>query len=400
MNTRNVVLEDHSLLVRDGRILDILPRAIAAERYSATAVLTRNSHLLMPGMINAQSAAAALLTRGANGEAARIEINADFARDGTLAAIAEMLKSGITCFCDRDYFPEETAKTANEQGMRAMIGMPVTDGVTPWAKDAAQSLTRALELRDRHKGDALISTAFAPRAPNSLSDATFSRLATLADELDAGIMVDLHQSTRDIDACIAAHGMRPLARLWNLGLLTPALNAAHMVHLDSADISLTQRTGISVTVCPQSDMKLGNGLPPIAALCAAGVRLGIGSAGAAVLGHDIWGNMKIVALLVDAWEALRAATHGGAAVLGLENEVGTLETGKWADLCCVDLSGPGTQPISDPLAQLVFGGARDIVSDVWVAGRQLLSGGELTRLDWSEVAGRSQAWAARMAARG
>jgi 5-methylthioadenosine/S-adenosylhomocysteine deaminase len=400
MNTRNVVLEDHSLLVRDGRILDILPRAIAAERYSATAVLTRNSHLLMPGMINAQSAAAALLTRGANGEAARIEANADFARDGTLAAIAEMLKSGITCFCDRDYFPEETAKAANEQGMRAMIGMPVTDGVTPWAKDAAQSLTRALELRDRHKGDALISTAFAPRAPNSLSDATFSRLATLADELDAGIMVDLHQSTRDIDACIAAHGMRPLARLWNLGLLTPALNAAHMVHLDSADISLTQRTGISVTVCPQSDMKLGNGLPPIAALCAAGVRLGIGSAGAAVLGHDIWGNMKIVALLVDAWEALRAATHGGAAVLGLENEVGTLETGKWADLCCVDLSGPGTQPISDPLAQLVFGGARDIVSDVWVAGRQLLSGGELTRLDWSEVAGRSQAWAARMAARG
>jgi 5-methylthioadenosine/S-adenosylhomocysteine deaminase len=400
MNTRNVVLEDHSLLVRDGRILDILPRAIAAERYSATAVLTRNSHLLMPGMINVQSAAAALLARGTNGEAARIEANADFARDGTLAAIAEMLKSGITCFCDRDYFPEETAKAANEQGMRAMIGMPVTDGVTPWAKDAAQSLTRALELRDRHKGDALISTAFAPRAPNSLSDATFSRLATLADELDAGIMVDLHQSTRDIDACIAAHGMRPLARLWNLGLLTPALNAAHMVHLDSADISLTQRTGISVTVCPQSDMKLGNGLPPIAALCAAGVRLGIGSAGAAVLGHDIWGNMKIVALLVDAWEALRAATHGGAAVLGLENEVGTLETGKWADLCCVDLSGPGTQPISDPLAQLVFGGARDIVSDVWVAGRQLLSGGELTRLDWSEVAGRSQAWAARMAARG
>ena len=141
-------------------------------------------------------------------------------------------------------------------------------------------------------------------------------------------------------------------------------------------------------------------MPPIAAFTAAGVRLGIGSAGAAVLGHDIWGNMKIVALLSNAWDALRAATYGGAAVLGLENEVGSLETGKWADLCCVDLSGPGTQPIGDPLTQLVFGGARDIVSDVWVAGRQLLSGGELTRLDWPEVAARSTAWAARMAARG
>jgi 5-methylthioadenosine/S-adenosylhomocysteine deaminase len=404
MTARNVVLEHHSLLVRDGRILDVLPSALAVQRYRATAVLSRNSHLLLPGMINAQSAAAALLSRSANGGAAQLEANADFARDGTLAAIAEMLKSGISCFCDRDYFPEETARSAHEQGMRAVIGMPVADGVTPWAQDAAQSLSRALKLRDRHKGDPLLSTAFAPLAANSLSDATFLRLATLADELDAGIMVDLHQSTREIDECVAAHGMRPLERLWNLGLLTPALNAAHMVHLDAADLSLAQRTGISVTVCPQADMRLGANLPPIAALTAAGVRLGIGSAGAgagaAALGHDIWGNMKIVALLSNAWDALRAATYGGAAVLGLENEVGSLETGKWADLCCVDLSGPWTQPIGDPLTQLVFGGARDIVSDVWVAGRQLLSGGELTRLDWSEVAARSQAWAARMAARG
>jgi 5-methylthioadenosine/S-adenosylhomocysteine deaminase len=402
MAARNVVLEDHSLLVRDGRILDILPSAAAAERYSATAVLQRNSHFLMPGMINVQSDAATLLARGANGDAARVErlANAEFARDGTLAAIAAMLKSGITCFCDRYYFPEETARTANEQGMRAMIGMPVTDGLTPWSKDGAQSLTRALELRDRHKGDPLISTAFAPLAANSLSDATFARLATLADELDAGIMLDLHQSTAEIQECVAAHGMRPLERLWNLGLLTPALNAAHMVQLEPQDFNLMQRTGISVTVCPEGDMKRGYGLPPIAAFSAAGVRLGIGSAGAAALGHDIWGNMKIVALLTNAGDALRAATHGGAAVLGLESEIGSLETGKWADLCCVDLSGPATQPIGDPLAQLVFGGARDIVSDVWVAGRQLLSGGELTRLDWSDVARRSHAWAARMAARG
>jgi 5-methylthioadenosine/S-adenosylhomocysteine deaminase len=160
-----------------------------------------------------------------------------------------------------------------------------------------------------------------------------------------------------------------------------------------------QRTGISVTVCPQGELQRGQGLPPIAAFAAAQVRVGIGSAGAAVLGHDIWGNMKIVALLSNAWDALRAATHGGAAVLGLEGDVGSLETGKWADLCCVDLSGPGTQPISDPVTQLVFGGGRDIVSDVWVAGRQLLSGGELTRLDWDEVARRSAAWAARITVR-
>jgi len=215
-----------------------------------------------------------------------------------------------------------------------------------------------------------------------------------------GIMIDLHQSPDEIAGCVAAHGMRPIERLWHLGLLTPALNTVHMLHLTAADMSLMQRTGISVTLCPQWGLKYGHTLPQIAAFAAAGVRLGLGSGDVAALGQDVWGDMKIVALLTDPWDTLHAVTRGGAAVLGLESEVGTLESGKWADLCCVDLSGPGTQPASDPLARLVFGGGRDIVSDVWVAGRQLLSGGELTRLDWPEVAVRSAAWATRLKTRG
>jgi 5-methylthioadenosine/S-adenosylhomocysteine deaminase len=401
MTARNALLEDHSLVVRDGRILDILPSSIATTRYSATAVLQRNSHLLMPGMVNAQTDAATLMFRGAKDQASAIDriVNPDFARDSTLAAIAEMLKSGITCFCDRSYFPEETLRTANEQGVRVMVGMPVTEISTPWASSAAQALTRSLGLRDKYKGDPLVSTAFAPRAANTMSDETFARLVTLADELDAGILIDLHQSLHDIRECMETHGMRPIERLWQLGLLTPALNALHMVHLTPADMSLMQRTGISITLCPQWDLKFGGSLPQIAALAAAGVRLGLGSGGA-VLGQNVWGDMKTFALLTDAWDALHAATRGGAAALGLESEVGSLEAGKWADLCCIDLSGPATQPLGDPLAQLVFGGGRDIVSDVWVAGRQLLSGGELTRLDWPDVAARTAAWATRLNAGG
>ena len=136
MTARNEVLEDHSLVVRDGRILDILPSSAATERYSATTVLQRNSHLLMPGMVNGQSDAAMRLLRGARRPAAADRfVNADFARDGVMAAIAEMLKSGITCFYDRSWFPEETARMANEQGMRAVLGMPVTEASTPWAKE-------------------------------------------------------------------------------------------------------------------------------------------------------------------------------------------------------------------------------------------------------------------------
>jgi 5-methylthioadenosine/S-adenosylhomocysteine deaminase len=401
MAVQNAVLEDHALVIRDGRILDILPTPLAAERYHATAVLQRNSHLMIPGMVNAQSDAAMLLFRGAKHGAVPAGdgiINPEFARDGTLAAMAEMLKSGITCFCDRPAYPEETLRTAHEQGMRAVVGMPFADTPSPWANNAAESLTRSLSLRDKYKGNPLVSTAFAPDGAISLSDETFRRLATLADELDAGIMLNLHRSRGEIAECVNAHGMRPIERLWHLGLLSPALNAIHMVHLTAADMGLVQRTGISITLRPQLDLKFSQVLAPIAEFAAAGVRLGLGSGGA--LTQDLWTEMKLAALLTSPWDALHAATRGGAAVLGLESEVGSLEAGKWADLCCVDLSGPGTQPANNPLERLVFSGGRDLVSDVWVAGRQLLSGGELTRLDWPEVAARSAVWASRLNARG
>jgi 5-methylthioadenosine/S-adenosylhomocysteine deaminase len=403
MTARNMVLEHHSLVVRDGRILDILPSALAHERYAATAVLQRAAHLLMPGMINTASDAATLLHR-----AERAPV-AEAARDGVLLSIAQMLKSGITCFADRGYFPEVTARAANEQAVRAVVGMPVTESATPWADNAAQSLTRALNLRDLYRDDPLVSTVFAPRAANNLSDETFSRLATLADELEAGILIDLHQATAEIEECLAQYKLRPIERLWKLGLLTPAMNAVHMVHLTAADIGLARRAGISVTLCPQADLKLGHGLPPATLLAQAELRLGLGSAGGAFMNQDVWGDLKLVALMshtsradaqaLSPWDVLKLATCSGAAVLGLEADIGSLETGKWADLCCVDLSGPNTHPVGDPLRQLVFAGGRDIVSDVWVAGRQLLSGAELTRLDWPDVAARSQAWSAQIEAR-
>jgi 5-methylthioadenosine/S-adenosylhomocysteine deaminase len=320
-----------------------------------------------------------------------------------LAAIAEMLGSGITCFADRGYFPDQLARTAIEQGLRAHIGMPVAETPSPWAKNGADYLTKNLNLRDEYKEHPLISTAFAPHAPNALSDATFARIATPADELDAGIVIDVHESAAEIAVSVARHGMRPIERLRHLGLLTPALNAVHMALATAEDIDLAQRTGVSISLCPQSSLGNGSGLPPLAAFCAAGIRLGVGSGNTAHQSQDLWGEMKLLALMScaaagprAAWDALAMATRGSAAALGLEAGVGTLEPGKWADLCCVDLGGPATSPPCDPVTQLVFCGGRDMVSDVWVAGRPLLVDREMTRLDWPQVAERVNAWAARL----
>jgi 5-methylthioadenosine/S-adenosylhomocysteine deaminase len=411
------VLEHHTLVVRDGRILDLLPSADAALRYAATARVQRPAHLLMPGMINTATHAARSLLRGAAHGTAMHDVAAlerrflrpPFVRDGVVMAIAEMLVSGITCFADRCPFPGESARVAGEQGMRAVIGLPVAESATPWAGSTAEHFTQGLRLRDEYKGHPLICTVFAPDAPNTLSDATFAHLATLADELDAGIMIDLHASAAGIAESVAAFGVRPIERLWQLGLLTPALTALYMTHATAEDIDLAQRTGVAVSLCPLASLELGGRLPPAAAFAGSGLRVGLGSgAGAAAHGLELWGAMRLLALMPGtasgtapaaphaAWHALAAATRGGAAVLGLDADVGTLETGKWADLCCAELRGPATQPLGDPVTQWVLAGGRDLVSDVWVAGRQLLSDGQMTRLDWPGAAARAAAWAVRL----
>jgi 5-methylthioadenosine/S-adenosylhomocysteine deaminase len=269
--------------------------------------------------------------------------------------------------------------------------MPLAEIATPWARTPAEYLSRALALRDEYRGHPLVSTAFAPLSVAGLTDATFTRLATLADELDAGITLDVSSCAGAIIECQAQHGVRPMQRLWNLGLLTPALNAVHMAAADAADIELAQRTGIAVSLCPQMNLYAGWGLPPAAALVSARLRLGLGSANAGPLGYGVWGEMKLLALMLhaadfgaapwSAWDAAAAATRGGAAILGLDGEVGTLESGKWADLCCVDLVG-AEEFTPDPVQALVFAAGPDSVTDVWVAGRQLLSQRELTRMDW------------------
>jgi len=382
MTARDLLLERHSLLVRDGRILDVLPTARAAEQYSAGVTLNRASHLLMPGMINADA-------RGAQDPLVPQDPHGS-----VLPAIAQMLKSGITGFADRYSAPQLAAHAARDQGIRVVVGMPVAEHGTPWARSTAEYFSRALALRDEYLGHPLVSTVFAPLAANRLQQATFAKLITLADELDAGITLEVNRGAADVLECERLHGVRPMQRLMDLGLLTPALNAVHMAVADGEDVELAQRTGVSVTLCPRMDLFSGYGLAPAAAFVAAGIRIGLGSANTGTLSYAIWDDMKLLALMMQSadlgdtawspWDAVAAATRGGAAILGLDTDVGTLQPGKWADLCCVEL-GEGSDFQRDPLHALVFDGGRDTVTDVWVAGRQLLSQRELTRFDQSAL---------------
>jgi 5-methylthioadenosine/S-adenosylhomocysteine deaminase len=408
MTEPRALLENHSLAVKNGRIVDLLPQAAARSRYGQALNVQRPNHLLMPGLIDAHARAGMSLFRGLPEMSQDFErrfATAEFVRDAVLLSIAEMLRAGITCFGDAYIFPNETANAAAEQGIRACVGLPVADAETAWARTPGEYIGKALSVRDEYKGHPAVTTVFAPHASHTLSDDTLAQVRTLADELDCGVTMPLHQTDQEIRSSIARFGNRPIARLDALGLLTPALNAVHMVHIAAGELELAQRSGISVTLCPVSNLRLGHGAAPVARWAGSGNAVSLGSDSAAFHGlQDLWCEARTAALLsryapdgpaaLAPWDALAMATRDGAAALGLADQVGTLEAGKWADLCCVDLDHPAMQPMRDPAAQLVFCGGRDRVSDVWVSGRDLVSGFRLTRLDWPEVSNRARTRAA------
>ena len=417
-----VVLENHCVAVRDGRILAVLPSNGAERRFDAAQEVALGHHALLPGLVNLHTHASMTLMRGLADDlplmtwlqehiwpAERKHVSPDFVHDGTLLACAEMLSGGVTCFNDMYFFPDATARAALSAGMRAALGMIVIEFPTPYANDPEDYIAKGLAMRDALRGEALLSFCMAPHAPYTVSDRSFTRIATIAEELDIPVHVHLHETLEEIEQSVQQHGKRPLARLEGLGVLGPRLIAVHSVHLERTEIDLLARQGASVAHCPSSNLKLASGFAPVAALGAAGVNVGLGTDGAASNNRlDLFGEMRTAALLakavsgdasaMPAHAALRAATLGGARALGLDESIGSLVPGKWADLCAVDLSGPHLAPLYDVASHLVYAAGRENVTDVWVAGNPVLARRALVSPAFRDLDKRVEMWQNKLAA--
>jgi 5-methylthioadenosine/S-adenosylhomocysteine deaminase len=334
-------------------------------------------------------------------------VNADFVRDGTELAIAEMLRGGVTCFNDMYFFPDAAAQVVRQCGMRASLGLIVLDFPTAWGSGPQEYLDKGLALREQYKSDPLLSFMFAPHAPYTVSDPWLSKVRILADELDMPVHIHLHETADEVSMSLRKSGKRPIARLMELGLFTPALLAVHMTQLTEQEIADSARCGIHIVHCPESNLKLASGFCPVEKLLAAGVNVALGTDGAASNNDlDMFGEMRSAALLakgvagdaaaVPAETALRIATLNGARALGLDKVAGSLVPGKWADVTAVNLGDLETQPVHHPLSALVYSAGRRQVSDVWVAGKRLLQDGELTRIDVPSLAARVDIWQQRI----
>jgi 5-methylthioadenosine/S-adenosylhomocysteine deaminase len=416
------VLENHALALSGGRIADLLPAAEARAKYPDAAEERFEAHALIPGFVNAHTHSPMTLLRGIADDRPLMEWLTDhiwpleqkwvgeaFVRDGTDLAMAEMLRGGITCFNDMYFFPEVTARRVSACGMRAVLGMILVDFPTAWAGGPDEYLSKGLALHEEWLDDPLITLAFAPHAPYSVSDEPLLKMRTLAAELDRPIHMHLHETADEIEQSRQKYGLRPIERLRQLDLLGPAFIAVHMTQLTDDEIALLAQSGASVVHCPESNLKLASGFCPVAKLVNAGVNVAIGTDGAASNNDlDVMGEMRMAALLakavsgdasaIPAHTALRMATLNGAKALGLDGEIGSLEIGKSADITAIRLDGIETQPLFHPISDLVYAASRHQVSDVWVAGRRLLKQRELTTLDAGDIRHKAAAWREKLLA--
>jgi 5-methylthioadenosine/S-adenosylhomocysteine deaminase len=396
VNPARRVLEDHSVAVRNGRIVAVLPRARAQAAYITAERVSLPKHALIPGMVNLHTHASMALMRGLADDVPLMQwledriwpaeakhVSPQFVYDGTLLACAEMLRGGITCFNEMYFYPGEAARAALDLGMRAALGLIVIDVPSAYATDADDYLAKGLALRDALREQPLLTFCMAPHAPYSVSDKTFARLITLAEELDLPMHMHVHETEDEIERSLAQHGVRPLERLRRLGLVGPNLIAVHAIHLTHEEIELLVQNGSSVAHCPSSNLKFANGFAPVARMVAEGVNIGLGTDGAASNNRlDLFQEMRQAALLakavsadaraLPAHQALSMATLDGARALRLDHAIGSIEPGKFADLTAVEFTAPDMLPCYDPISHVVYVAGRENVSHVWVAGRLLV----------------------------
>ena len=415
-NSEGELLSDHSIVIKNDKIIDLIPQSKVLDHYEASDIYNLSDHILIPGLINAHTHAAMSIFKGFSDDlplqdwlnnhiwpAEKKFVNSSFVKDGSVLALSEMLKSGITTFNDMYFFPDATAEAVKEIGVRGNIGLVVLDFPTNYAADPEDYLLKGFDFRDKCRNEELITTCIAPHAPYSVSDEAFNLINTYAEELNINIHTHLHETQWEVDDSIAKYGITPVQRLNNLGIIGPSLMAAHCVHVNEQDMLTLAKNKVNIIHNPSSNMKLGSGIPDTSRMLEQNLNISLGSDGSASNNRlDIMEEMRLAALLIKgstkspellpAKEVIKMATINGAKALGLDSEIGSIEINKKADIVAINLNSIENQPVFNPLSTLVYSSSRSDINYVWINGIIKLKDKNLVNIDEDLIIQLAKKW--------
>jgi 5-methylthioadenosine/S-adenosylhomocysteine deaminase len=404
-NARHEILSPGAVAIAGAEIVDVGRPEVIASRYRAAATIDAHDQIVLPGLVNTHTHAPMVMYRGLADDLALMEwlqkyifpaeaktVSPAMVRIGTRLAALEMIESGTTTYADMYYFEEEIARATREAGLRGVLGQTIIGFAVPDAKTPAEGLARAERFLKEFAADPLIVPAVAPHALYTNDEATLRTASALARRYAAPLIIHLAETDDEVRIAREQHQATPTGYLESIGFFGPRTLAAHGVWVNDDDIQILKRRGVAVSHNPESNMKLASGTAPVGKYLASGVALGLGTDGAASNNDlDMFESMRQASFLakhathdptaLPAARALDLATIGGAAALGMEGVIGSLEVGKRADVITVSVGAARQTPMYDPVSHLVYVTRGDDVQNTIVNGRVLMRQRRVLTLD-------------------
>ncbi len=414
------VIERGALAVDGGRIIEVGKEEDLKRTYRGRTEIGGPGRAVLPSFVNTHTHAPMVYFRGLADDLPLNEwlqkhiwpqearwLGPEFIRDATELACLEMLKAGITLYNDMYFFEDASAEVLNRVGMRGVLGAGILDFPTSEAKTTDEYFSKAEGFIQRWHRDTLVVPSVAPHAPYTCSPETYKRAVELAERYDLPVHTHLSETEWEVEEVMKRYGKRPVEHLDSHGVLNQRVVAAHCVWVSEEEIEILAKRGVKVSHCIESNLKLASGIAPVPEMLRAGVRVTFGTDSAASNNDlDILSEMSTAAkvhkaisrdpTVLDAETVLRMATLWGAEALGLADRIGSLETGKEADLIVIDLRTPHLSPIYNIYSHIVYAARGSDIEAVMVRGRLLINEGEPLTIDEEEVLQKARRWAEKI----
>ncbi|MBW1616224.1 MAG: amidohydrolase [Deltaproteobacteria bacterium] len=376
--------------------------------YKPITTIDAKGGIIMPGLVNTHTHAPMTCFRGLADDLplmtwlndyifpAEANLNPDMVYKGSLLACAEMIMSGTTCFCDMYIFEDFVAKAAKTAGMRALVGEGLFDFDSPNYGPLEKGFDYTKMLAEKWEQDDLISIAVMPHSPYLCAPPLLKKALLISEKYSLPLVIHLSETKKEVSIIKNNYGATPVKHLANIGALSPSLVACHAVVLTEEDIPLLKKHNVKVSHNPQSNMKLASGIAPVPKLMKNGICVGLGTDGCASNNDlDMFSEMDSAAKLhkvkeldptvLDALTVLKMATVNGASVLGMKDKIGSIETGKKADIIIVDINKPHLTPMYAPCSHLVYSVTGGDVTTSVINGKLIMENRKLLTLDIEKI---------------